>query len=110
MNPDLLKDGYRRIVQSIYAPNAYYHRVKLFLREFHPRHKRIWKIKPCDLYAAIKLAIVLGVMEKERSYYWRLLFWALVNRSRLFPLAVALTAYGFHFRKCFERYTSVEQR
>jgi len=51
---------------------------------------------------------VLGMLEKERTYYWRLLCWSLFNRPRLLPLAISLSAYGFHFRKCFESHLAAE--
>ncbi|MHC4346538.1 MAG: DUF4070 domain-containing protein, partial [Planctomycetota bacterium] len=39
-----------------------------------------------------------------RIYYWKLIFWSLLRRPRLLPLAVTLAIYGFHFRKMFENY------
>jgi hypothetical protein len=47
---------------------------------------------------------VLGLREQERGQYWRLVFWSLFRRPHLLPLAIELAAYGFHFRKCFERH------
>lgn len=36
----------------------------------------------------------LGLPGKERLYFWRVMFWTLFRRPRLFPLAVTLTIYG----------------
>ncbi|MGB8252815.1 MAG: DUF4070 domain-containing protein, partial [Anaerolineaceae bacterium] len=41
----------------------------------------------------------LGIRSIERMQYWRLLGWTLRRRPKLFPLAVTLAIYGFHFRK-----------
>jgi hypothetical protein len=38
----------------------------------------------------------------ERVEYWRLLLWALFRKPRLFPLAITLSIYGYHFRKVSE--------
>lgn len=40
----------------------------------------------------------LGIRGTERAHYWALLFWALFRRPELFPLAVTLAIYGFHYR------------
>ncbi|HID12159.1 MAG TPA: DUF4070 domain-containing protein, partial [Candidatus Latescibacteria bacterium] len=40
--------------------------------------------------------------ERGRRYYWKLLFWTLARRPRLFSWAVTLSIYGFHFRKVTE--------
>lgn len=104
MNMDTLLHGYQSIVESIYSPNAYYQRLKQFLKEFRPGRQRVIQVRFRELLAGVKMAVVLGLLEKERSYFWRLVFWSMVNRPRLLPLAIALTAYGFHFRKCFEQH------
>lgn len=104
MNMETLLRGYRSIIESIYSPNAYYERLKQFLREFRPGRQRVMKVRFRDLLAGMKTAVILGLLEKERTYYWRLLFWSMINRPRLLPLAITLTAYGFHFRKCFEQH------
>jgi hypothetical protein len=44
----------------------------------------------------------LGIRGVERAYYWRLFFWTLFRRPRLFPLAITLAIYGFHFRQVAE--------
>jgi hypothetical protein len=44
----------------------------------------------------------LGIMGKERFYYWRLLLWTLSHRPRLFSEAVVFAIYGHHFRKVCE--------
>lgn len=46
-----------------------------------------------------KSILRLGIIGKERFQYWRLFFWTLFHRPRLFPLAITLSIYGFHFRR-----------
>ncbi len=110
MHAETLLQGYRQVVASIYAPANYYERLKIFLREFQPSGLHVWDVKPAYLLSALKLSVVLGVLEKERGYYWRLLCWSLVNKPRLLPMAMAMAACGFHFRKCFEHCQSAEER
>jgi radical SAM superfamily enzyme YgiQ (UPF0313 family) len=101
MNLDVLHDGYRRIMEQIYSPRQYYERVRTFLREYKPP-----KIKaPLGvqrLLAFFRSVFRLGILGKERFYYWRLLLWTLIYRPRLFPEAVTFAIYGYHFRKVYE--------
>lgn len=101
--------GYRDIVATIYSPKYYYHRVITFLKDFRPARTGSHRLRLNNVLALVKSNIILGVLGKERLYYWRLVFWSLFRRPRLFPLAITFTIYGFHFRKIYENYI-VEDR
>jgi len=38
------------------------------------------------------------------------LFWSLFRRPKLFPLAITLSIYGYHFRKVFEQHFQMIER
>ena len=101
MGLETLHEGYKQLMQTIYSPRRYYERVKTFLREYQPS-----KIKaPLDwqhLLAFPRSVYRLGILGKERRYYWDLLLWTLFRRPSLFPLAVTLAIYGHHFQKVCE--------
>jgi hypothetical protein len=48
--------------------------------------------------------VFLGVIGKERLYYWKLFFGSIFCRPRNFSTAMTLAIYGFHFRRVFEQY------
>lgn len=104
MSRDALLNGYRSVLQSIYAPRHYYARVKHFLRDFQPLRQGKFRLRRERLGALVKSALVLGVIGKERLHYWKLFFWTLSRHPRLFPNAITHAIYGFHFRKVFERH------
>ena len=104
MNYDALVQGYQSIIRSIYSPRQYYQRVKNFLKDYRPTQTRVFRVHVRDIKALIKSTIILGVIGKERLYYWKLFFWSLFTRPRLFPLAITFAIHGFHFRKVFEQY------
>jgi hypothetical protein len=99
MEHTVLVDGYHKIVNTIYAPKQYYERVKTFLKRYKPVQNGGLRLRIEHLVALVKSAWFLGIKEKGRKYYWRLLAWTLVKRPGLFPLSVTLSIYGFHFRK-----------
>jgi hypothetical protein len=101
MGLEALQEGYRKILDQIYAPQFYYDRVLTFLKEYHPPEIRIH----LDLQYILALGrsiYQLGIRGVERVHYWRLFFWTLFRRPRLFPLAITLAIMGFHFRQVAE--------
>ncbi len=102
MNLEHLMEGYRRIVNTIYAPNQYYARVKTFLREYRPKRQKLSALKSQNLRAFFRSLWVLGVREKERWHFWDLVIWTMFKRPRSFSLSISMAIYGFHFRKIAE--------
>ena len=51
------------------------------------------------ILAFFRSIIQLGIIDKERLHYWKLFFWTLFRRPRLFPLAITFAIYGYHFRQ-----------
>ncbi len=109
MNPETLLVGYKQIIESIYHPNNFYDRLKTFLKEYHPNNRYKPPFNFAVVYTLLKTMLSLGIIEKERSYYWRLFFWTLFHRIRLFPLAIIMSAYGYHFRKSFEQHLAMQR-
>ena len=89
----------------IYSPKIYSQRTRTFLKEFRPRSKKAPKLRLFELTAFLRSIWVLGLREKGRRYYWRLLAWTLIKRPRSFSLSVTPAIYGFRFRKVVEKYT-----
>ncbi len=110
MNYESLINGYQKILDNIYAPKQYYERIKTFLREYKPRQGKTNNPRFIHIRAFAKSMWFIGLKEKGRRYYWRLLAWTLVRRPRSFPLSVTLAIYGFHFRKVVERYAKSPAR
>ena len=103
MNLDLLREGYRHILQQIYSPKHYYERVKTFLREYKPPVVRT-PLSFQEIMAFFRSNVRLGIIGRERIQYWNLLLWTLFRRPRLFPQAVTLAIYGYHFRMICEHH------
>lgn len=104
MNHEVLINGYKKILKTIYSPDYYYKRIKTFLEGYKPLHRKTFRFRFRYLAAFLKSVFVLGVKGKERLHYWRLCFWTMYSHPRLFPLAVTFTIYGFHFRRVFAKF------
>ena len=101
MGLETLREGYHEILGHIYAPKFYYERVLTFLREYNPP-KIQFHPDPQYILALWRSIYQLGIRGVERVQYWRLFFWTLFRRPRLFPLAITLAIMGFHFRQVTE--------
>ena len=105
MNIDVLREGYRRILDQIYSPKLYYERVITFLKEYEPPKVRFHL--DFEYFMALWRAIYrLGIRGVERVHFWRLWFWTLFHRPKLFPQAITFAIYGYHFRRVCELHVS----
>ncbi len=98
MGLEILQDGYKTLLNNIYAPEYYYARVKTFLRGYNPpKIKTRFSLQHKMAY--LRALLHLGIIGKDRLQYWKLIGWTLFHRPRLMPQAVTLAIYGYHFAK-----------
>ncbi len=103
MNMAELKSGYQKIIRGIYEGKPYYERVRHFLQDFNPRAKNKTKLTFTKFLALIKSIFIIGIFDNNRKYYWRLFFWSLFKKPKLFPMAITYSIYGYHFKKVFKK-------
>ena len=101
MNIDVLHNGYKNILHQIYSPKLYYERIITFLREYKAPKLRS-HLDPQYLLALWRSVYQLGIRGAERVHYWKLWLWTLIHKPRLFPQAIELAIYGYHFRRVCE--------
>jgi len=105
MGVEALRDGYKSLLQRIFAPDAVYRRIRTFLREFGtPRIRR--KVSASDWAAFFRSLWMLGILSDERFEYWRLLLWTLCMRPRHLPAAVRLAVCSHHYRRIMQQQVS----
>ncbi len=101
MNLEVLKKGYRSILDSIYSAKGFYARVRTFLKDFQPARHAV-TLQWHEIAALFSSIFEIGIKSKERKHYWKLFFWTLFHYPLKFPLAITFTIYGYHFRKVNE--------
>jgi radical SAM superfamily enzyme YgiQ (UPF0313 family) len=99
MGYERLIEGYKEVLTGIYSPKVYYERVKAFLKENKPLEKRrryfhfrIIRYNLHHLEAPFKTLFVLGIEDRARFYYWKLVVWSLFRRP--LPFAHGNTVSG----------------
>lgn len=110
MSHETLITGYKHILDTIYSPKEYYERMMAFLKEYKPPKLRggIFRLQFRHIEGFLKSLWFLGIREKGRRYYWKLLISTLFKHPRAFPLSVSLSVFGFHFRKVAEKFRATQ--
>ncbi|MDO9087162.1 MAG: B12-binding domain-containing radical SAM protein [Anaerolineaceae bacterium] len=97
-----LKAGYIKLIKQLYQPKEYYTRCLTLLKT----------IKAPEIHRSLDLSYILaffrsiyllGIKGVERVDYWKLFFWTLRYKPRLFPQAITMAIYGYHFRTLADR-------
>lgn len=96
MDISLLKKGYLHILEQIYSPQLFYDRVKNFLLEYKPPKLKV-RLQFAEIAAFFQSIVKLGILSKDRKYYWQLFFWTLSRCPEKFHLAITFSIYGYHF-------------
>ncbi|MDZ7725620.1 MAG: DUF4070 domain-containing protein [candidate division KSB1 bacterium] len=97
-----LMRGYKQILTGIYSQKAYYERLKTFLKEYQLPLSGKRNITLSELKAFFRSIWRLGVQEKGRRYYWKLILHCLRHYPHKLSTAITMAVYGFHFRRVVE--------
>jgi len=104
MDSQVLMNGYKRVIKTIYSPKKYYERICNFLNEYNPRARKD-KRRDWTNYRAFLMSVwYIGIFGRwlDRWYYWKTLFTALLKYPKAFPEAVAMQIWGLHLREVAE--------
>jgi radical SAM superfamily enzyme YgiQ (UPF0313 family) len=101
-----LINGYKGILNTIYGSKPYYERIHTFLKDFKPGKVKIRDIRPGYIKVLWTFFWTMGIRDKGKKYYWKMIFTTLFKRPRSLPIAMKLALYGYHFRKVAEKYVS----
>jgi radical SAM superfamily enzyme YgiQ (UPF0313 family) len=104
MNYQTLLDGYQNILKTIYSPKPYYERMTTFLKEFKPNRRRHSTLSFRNIRVLWNSFWLLGIAERGKRHYWKLMVATALKRPRSFPVAMKLAIYGYHFRRVVDRY------
>jgi len=101
MNYNELIAGYKKIIRDIYTTKPYYKRIRRLLLNYKPRNTKPVRINFVTLKAFFKSIFIIGVINKGRSDYWKLMIWTLFMRPALIVDAIEYTIYGYHYRSVY---------
>jgi len=101
MNYTELLKGYKSIIHNIYTTKPYYKRIRQMLINYNPLNNRQTTISFSLLKAFFKSVFIIGLLNKARREYWKLLIWTLLNRPGSIIDAISYTVYGYHYQTVY---------
>ena len=90
--------GYQKVLSTIYCQKQYSKRIRILLENYNFEFAAPLKLRYRNIRAFVRSIWRIGLIEKGKIHYWKLLFWSL-RKPRRFPLAVRLSIYGSHYRR-----------
>ncbi|MDO8663445.1 MAG: B12-binding domain-containing radical SAM protein [Candidatus Wildermuthbacteria bacterium] len=93
--------GYKKVIRALYSPKYYCQRVINFLLEYRSCAEKKVRFHFYNLRTIFQSILILGFEGRAGLYFWKLIFWTLLNRPGSFPSALSLAIQGYHFRKTF---------
>jgi radical SAM superfamily enzyme YgiQ (UPF0313 family) len=106
MDLNRLLEGYRSVMKRIYDRESYYERVRTFLDHYQPatRVRRSFS----DYLAFVQSLVRQGLLDSERSSYWKFLLDAATKYRHTFGTAITLAIMGHHFRAITDNLCNAE--
>ncbi len=98
MPREILMEGYKRVISTIYEPKNYFDRCKTLIKRIPGNANSHGSISSRQMKAFF-LSLVKQTFSRYGLDYLRLLAWTLMNNPRQFPMAVNLSVKGYHFFK-----------
>lgn len=107
MNQDVFNDGFHYLIKSVYSPEFVWKRAKTaLLYSFNTKVsipiKR--KIALNDFSTLVRIFWFIGIKEKTRKYFWKLLFFILLNKPKRIINSFLFSVLMYQFQKMYERY------
>ncbi len=98
IDKDILLAGYKRILSTIYNPKNYYNRIIIYLNEYKEFARGSKFSLNLKIKAISRSIWRMGVIEKDKLYFWKMIFWTLFHKPNLISEAITQSIYGFHYR------------
>lgn len=90
MDPIALYDGFINVINNIYTPEGSYRRLMNFFETYRfPKGsiKIKEKLSMRQVRMALKIAYRLGIADRNRKYFWKLIGWSLKNNRKMLDKA-----------------------
>ncbi len=101
MNYSELIEGYKRIIRNIYSTKPYYKRLRQFLVNYNRSYDQHSRFDFSLIRAFLKSIVIIGIFNRGRGEYWKLIIWTLFNRPGSMVDAITFVVYGFHFQTVY---------
>lgn len=103
MDAGVLRDGYREILETVYAPSNYYQRITAYLQKY-PAPEISAPVTMRAVLGLFPIILHLGILGRERWFFWKCMLCTLITQPSRLPMAIMFAVCGYHYRKRSEQY------
>jgi radical SAM superfamily enzyme YgiQ (UPF0313 family) len=110
MGEYLLYKGFIELIDNIYKPDKSYERIMTFLNTYKfpkTQVKIARKNRVGDLKMLLRVIFKLAIVDGERKYFWRLIFWSLRYNKKMMDKVLM---YGVMIYQMHETYKTIHQK
>lgn len=107
MDATILYEGYEYVLSHVYSPEYVYERAKTFMQAYqgaNVRHPISRGIRLRDIGTIFRVVFHIGMLGKERIYFWKLLLWTRIHYPKRVKQAFLFAVLIYQFRRMYERY------
>jgi radical SAM superfamily enzyme YgiQ (UPF0313 family) len=98
MNLESLMKGYKKVLDTLFAPKYYYKRIITYLREYNKKSVSRKLTLRIQIRALTRTIWKIGIIGRGQFHFWKLMFWTLFRKPSLIPEAITYSIYGYHYR------------
>ncbi len=98
MNPESLMEGYKKVIDTIFAPKYYYKRIITYLKEYNKIAVNTKLSLRLQLKALSQAIWKIGIKGKGKFHFWKLVSWTIIRKPSLISEAITYSIYGYHYR------------
>ena len=98
MNLESLMAGYRKVLDTIFAPKFYYKRIITYLKEYNKMAVGRKLTLRQNARALSRTVWKIGILGKGKFHFWKLFFWTILRKPNLISEAITYSIYGYHYR------------
>lgn len=99
MDKELLISEYKNLLNSLFSVKNYYDRIFNFLKEYN--HHTDDKLTQNALTGFLKTVYMLGIKDKNRYYFWKMLLTCIFKYPKSISKALTQAIYFAHFEQMF---------
>jgi radical SAM superfamily enzyme YgiQ (UPF0313 family) len=96
MGNEELKNGYKKILTTIYDPKHYYNRISTFTKNYKSTAKTKLKMDR-EIKPFFRSIYRIGMLSKTRWLFWKMMLKTLFTNPKAFPIVIELAILGIHF-------------
>ncbi len=113
MEPNVLHNGYKHVLEGVYSPKSVYERVVKFYETKEPYNVKYplnRKVNLKDFYNFIRIITRLGIIDSDRKYFWKMIVFTFKFNINYTDLTVLYALLMYQYKILLQEFHRKEQK